>query len=183
MFWDIQRCRIACDLGSRCGLACDATACDSGKKKALKQGKKRVYTTTVGPLFSRSVARPRGHRAKKAMVYTIFLGKQGKRVYTIGPKRRVYTIEPQTQKKKKRRVSTVVVYTFFFPVKHRNFIVRLVLGRPRVCPGDFILCADVRSGSRAKRSQHAKRGQRPMRQSASLLKNAVLAIHRYNNRL
>ena len=42
------------------------------------------------------------------MVYTIFLGKQGKRVYTIGPKRRVYTIEPQTQKKKKRRASTVV---------------------------------------------------------------------------
>ena len=76
--------------------------------------KKRVYTTTAGPLFSRSVARPRGHRAKNAMVYTIFLGKQGKRVYTISPERRVYTIEPQTQKKKKRRVSTVVVYTFFF---------------------------------------------------------------------
>ena len=79
-------------------------------------GEKRVYTTTAGPLFSRSVARPRGHRAKKAMVYTIFLGKQGKRVYTIGPERRVYTIEPQTRKEKKRGVSTVVVYTFFFPV-------------------------------------------------------------------
>ena len=79
------------------------------------QGKK-VYTTTAGPLFSRSVARPRGHRAKKAMVYTIFLGKQGERVYTIGPEGRVYTIEPQTGKKKKRGVSTVVVYTFFFPV-------------------------------------------------------------------
>ena len=35
------------------------------------------------------------------MMYTIFLGKQGKRVYTIGPERRVYTIEPQTQKNKK----------------------------------------------------------------------------------
>ena len=78
------------------------------------QGKKSC-TTTMGPLFSLSVARPRGHRAKKAMVYTIFLRKQGKRVYTIGPERRVYTIEPQTRKKKKRRVSTVVVYTFFFP--------------------------------------------------------------------
>ena len=54
-------------------------------------------------------------RGKNAMVYTIFLRKQGKRVYTIGPERRVYTIEPQTRKKKKRRVSTVVVYTFFFP--------------------------------------------------------------------
>ena len=72
-------------------------------------GEKRVYTTTAGPLFSRSVTRPRGHRAKKAMVYAIFLGKQGKRVYTTGPERRVYTIEPQTRKKKKRRVSTVVV--------------------------------------------------------------------------
>ena len=77
-------------------------------------GEKRVYTTIVRPLFSRSVARPRGHRAKKAMVYTSFLEKEGKRVYTIGPERRVYTIEPQTRKKKKRRVSTVVVYTFFF---------------------------------------------------------------------
>ena len=72
---------------------------------------KRVYTTTVAPLFSWSVARPRGHRAKKAMVYTIFWGKQGKRVYTTGPERRVYTIEPQTRKKKKGRVSTVLVYT------------------------------------------------------------------------
>ena len=66
-----------------------------------KSGEKGVYTTTVGPVFSRSVARPQGHRAKNAMVYTIFLGKQGKRVYTIGPERRVYTIEPQTRKKKK----------------------------------------------------------------------------------
>ena len=65
-------------------------------------GEERVYTTTAGPLFSRSVARPRGHRAKKAMVSFIFLGKKGKRVYTIGPERRVYTIEPQTQKKKKK---------------------------------------------------------------------------------
>ena len=55
-------------------------------------GEKRVYTTTVAPLLSRSVARPRGHR-KKAMVYTIVLRKQGKRVYTIGAERRVYTIE------------------------------------------------------------------------------------------
>ena len=50
--------------------------------------------------------------AKNAMVYTIFLGKQGKRVYTIGPERRVYTIERQTRKKKKRRVSTEY---FFLP--------------------------------------------------------------------
>ena len=37
----------------------------------------------MAPLLSRSVARPRGHRAKRAMVYTISLGKQGKRVYAI----------------------------------------------------------------------------------------------------
>ena len=47
---------------------------------------------------------------KKAMVYT-----KGKGFCTIGPERRVFTIEPQTLKKKKRRVSTVVVYNFFFP--------------------------------------------------------------------
>ena len=55
-----------------------------------------------GTLFSRSVARLRGRRAKKAMVYTILTGKQGKRVYTIGPEKREYIIERQTWKKKKR---------------------------------------------------------------------------------
>ena len=29
------------------------------------------------------------YREQKAMVYTIFLGKQGKSVYTIGPERRI----------------------------------------------------------------------------------------------
>ena len=89
-----------------------SAACSFGKQ--VTAGEKRVYTTTVEPLFSRSVARPQGRRAKKAMVYTLVLGKQGKRVYTIGPERSVYTTEPQTRKKKKRVVSTVVVYTFFF---------------------------------------------------------------------
>ena len=49
------------------------------------------------------------------MVYTIFLGKQGKRAYAVGPERRVYTIEASDPEKEKRRVSTVVVYTTFFP--------------------------------------------------------------------
>ena len=108
-------------------------------KKAFSTGEKGVYTTTAGPLFSRSVARPRGHRAKKAMVYTIFLGKQGKRAYTIGPERRVYTIEPQTRKEKKRRVSTVVVYTFFFPARKRfpdQALPRCRLVRSRLVSGD-----------------------------------------------
>ena len=43
---------------------------------SCRGGGKRENTTTVGPLFSRSVARPRGHRAKQAMVYTIFLGEK-----------------------------------------------------------------------------------------------------------
>ena len=76
----------------------------------LLQGKKSIHHHRGTPLFS--VCRP---TPKKAMVYTIFLGKQGKRVYTIGPERRVYTTRPQTQKKEKKRASMVVVYTFFFP--------------------------------------------------------------------
>ena len=68
---------------------------------AFDPGKEREYTTPVAPLLSRSVARPQGHRAQKAMVYTIFLGKQGKKVYAIGPERRVYTIEASDPEKKK----------------------------------------------------------------------------------
>ena len=51
---------------------------------------KRVYTTTVAPLLS-----------KNAMAYAIFLRNQGKRVYTIGPERRVYTIETSDPEKQK----------------------------------------------------------------------------------
>ena len=40
------------------------------------------------------------------------LAKQGKRLYTIGPERRVYTIEASDPEKEERRVSTVVVHTF-----------------------------------------------------------------------
>ena len=54
-------------------------------------------------------ARPRGHRAKTTMVYTILMGKQRKRVYTIGPERRVYTIEASDDEKK-RGGSTVLLY-------------------------------------------------------------------------
>ena len=72
-------------------------------RPAFSREKKSIHHHRGSPegLFSRSVARPRAHRAKPAMVYTIFLGKQGKRVYTTGLERRVYTIEPQTLKKKK----------------------------------------------------------------------------------
>ena len=61
---------------------------------------KKEYTPPpVASLLSRSVARPRGHRAKKALVYTISLGKRGKRVYVIGAERRVYTIEASDPEK------------------------------------------------------------------------------------
>ena len=102
---------IALFYGKKWGVA--AIVCDRGKKST-------VYTTTMAPLFSQSVARPRGHRAKKTMVYIIFLGKQGKRVYTIGLERRVYTIEGSDPENEKRRVFTVVVYTFLFPVRYHR---------------------------------------------------------------
>ena len=40
-----------------------------------------VYTTTVAAVLSRSVARPRGHRAKKAMMYTNDMRNQGKFIH------------------------------------------------------------------------------------------------------
>ena len=66
------------------------------------------------PPFSVRRPTPRS-QSKKPMVYNIFLGKQRKRVYTIGRERRVYTIEASDTEKEKWRVSTVVVYTFLFP--------------------------------------------------------------------
>ena len=78
------------------------------------RGKKGIHPHCGTPLFSVCRLTPRS-QSKKPWVYTIFLGKQGKRVYTIGPERRVFTIQPETPAKKKRRVSTVVVYVFIFP--------------------------------------------------------------------
>ena len=36
------------------------------------------------------------------MVYTLFLGKEGKGVYSIGPERRVYTTEASDPEKEKK---------------------------------------------------------------------------------
>ena len=52
------------------------------------------------------------------MVYTISLGKQGKWVHTTGPER-VYTIGPETLKKK--RVFTLVVYTIPPKISAMNY--------------------------------------------------------------
>ena len=78
------------------------------------RGKKSIHHHRGTPLFSVCRLTPRSQSKKSYGAYH-FPGKTRKRVYTIGPERRVYTIEPQTRKKKNRRVSTVVVYTFFFP--------------------------------------------------------------------
>ena len=94
----------------------------SSKWAKQKSGGNRVCTTTVAPLRSRSVARRHGHRAKKTLVYTIFLGKQGKRVYTI---------EASDPEKDKRRVSTVVVHAFFFPESGPNPKIRDMSNLPK----------------------------------------------------
>ena len=102
----------------------------------LGQGSKKSIHHHRGTLFSVCRPTPRSQSTKKAILYTIvFLGKQGKRVYTIGPERRVYTIEAsdpekEKQKKQKRRASMVVVYTFFFPAKG---------GKPRKVPRSTFL--------------------------------------------
>ena len=77
----------------------------------LNPREKGVYTT-VAPLLSRSVARPRGHRAEKKLWYKPFPWEnKGKGFVTIGPETRVYTIEV-SDVEKKRKGSTVVVYAF-----------------------------------------------------------------------
>ena len=75
---------------------------------------KRVYTTTVAPLLSRSVTRPRCHREKK-YAHTISLGKQGKRVYNMGPERRIYTIEAADPEKEKEAGYHCGGVRFFLP--------------------------------------------------------------------
>ena len=64
------------------------------------------------PPFSVCRPTPRSQSKKSYGVYH-FLGKQGERVDTIGPERRVCTIEASDPKK--RRISTVVVSAFSFP--------------------------------------------------------------------
>ena len=66
----------------------------------LEQGKKE-YSTTVTPLFLVCCPTPRSQSKNNYGVY-FFLGKQGKRVYTIGPERRVHTIEASDPGKEKK---------------------------------------------------------------------------------
>ena len=89
----------------------------------------------MAPVFSRSVARPRGHRAKEAMVYTSFLEKTGEKgIHHRSGKKVFFTIEPQTQKKKKGGLHGGGVY-FFLPCKLTFFFTE-ISGRnllPELC--------------------------------------------------
>ena len=89
------------------------------------------------------------------MVYTIFLGKQGKRVCTMGPERRVYTTEPQTQKKKERRVSTVVVYTFLFPDRRPLRPSRIAEDLPENLPAKRLLDGPILRCKKGTRVRHS----------------------------
>ena len=80
------------------------------------QGEKEYTPPPRDPSFLGLSPNPEVTEQKKLWCIPFSWENKGKGVDTIGPERRVYTIEPQTWKKKKRRVSTVVVYTFFFPV-------------------------------------------------------------------
>ena len=63
------------------------------------RGKKSIHHHRGTPLFSVCRPTPRSQSKKSYGVYP-FPWKT--REYTIGPERRVYTIEPQTRKKKKK---------------------------------------------------------------------------------
>ena len=56
-------------------------------------GKKECAPPPWHPSFLGLSPDPEVTEQKKTMVQTIILGKQWKRVYTLGPERRVYTIE------------------------------------------------------------------------------------------
>ena len=84
------------------------------KNKHVVQGKKSFYHHRGTPSLSVCRPTPRS-QSEKAMVYTIALGKQGKRVVTIGLERRVYTIEAAESEKEKRRVSHGGGVYFFLP--------------------------------------------------------------------
>ena len=71
----------------------------------------RENTTTMGPLFSRSVARPRGHRAKKSYGVYHFPGKAREKGIHHRSERRVYTID--LEKGKKEGLHGGGVFLFF----------------------------------------------------------------------
>ena len=75
----------------------------------LSRGKKSIHHHRGTPPFSVCHPTPRTQSKKKLLRIPPSFGKQGKRIYTISPERRVYTIEASNPEKEKRRVSTVVL--------------------------------------------------------------------------
>ena len=76
---------------------------------------KRVYTppATVALLLSRSVARPRGHRAKKSYGVHDFLAKaREKGIHHRSGNKGFHHRRFRRRKRENRRISTVVAYTF-----------------------------------------------------------------------
>ena len=57
----------------------------------------------MAPSFLGQSPHPGVMGQKNVMVYANALGKQGTRVYTIGPERRVYTIETSDPEKKNKK--------------------------------------------------------------------------------
>ena len=85
------------------------------QRDCLNPGEKEYTPPPWHPSFLGPSPSPEVTEQKSYGVYPFSWENKGKKGYTpIGPERRVYTIEPQTRKKK-RRVSTVVGVYFFLP--------------------------------------------------------------------
>ena len=88
------------------------------------EGKKEYTPPPWHPSFLGLSPDPEVTEQKKLWCILLSWEKQGKRVYTIGPERRVYTIEPQTPKKKKGgfpRWWRIVVSSLFWRVRWNLF--------------------------------------------------------------
>ena len=92
--------------------------------------KKSIHHHRGTPLFSVCRPTPRSQSKKSYGVYLFPWENKGKGVYTIGPVRRVYTIEPQTRKKKKRGGLHGGGVYFFFP--GRNSSSNIIVSNARV---------------------------------------------------
>ena len=83
------------------------------------QGKKRVYTPTADPSFLGLSPNPEVTDQKSYDVYH-FPGKMSEKGIHHRSKKKGIHHRASDPEKEKRRVSTVAVYTFFFPVFEGN---------------------------------------------------------------
>ena len=111
--------RFYCDFcGNSLRLrSCDCQSlaiCDCDCVGHQGPGKKECTPPPWHPSFLGLFPDPEVTEQKELWCTPFSWENKGKGVYTIGPERRVYTIEASDPEKEKRTVSTVVVYTFFF---------------------------------------------------------------------